>query len=60
MKKFALATVMSLIAASAMASGAPTDKAILTAHQPHGDLFAVTKRATPRCVCTALLKRRIA
>ena len=48
MKKFALATVMSLIAASAMASGAPTDS-YPYGYQPHGDLSAVTKEQ-PRAV----------
>ena len=48
MKKFALATVMSLITASAMASGAPTDS-YPYGYQPHGDLSAVTKEQ-PRAV----------
>ena len=48
MKKFALATVMSLIAGAAMASGAPTDS-YPYGYQPHGDLSAVTKEQ-PRAV----------
>ena len=47
-EKFALATVMSLIAGAAMASGAPTDS-YPYGYQPHGDLSAVTKEQ-PRAV----------
>ena len=46
MKKFALATVMSLIAASAMASGAPTDR-YPYGHPPPGHSPAVTNAPPP-------------